>query len=243
MSGVIRRRFASVCAAILGLSAGLATANDHGGGDPRIVPGNAVIEGRTYHEWAAAWWQWALSFPPATNPVIDSTGASAGEGQSGAVYFLAGTFGGTVVRNITVPPGLYFFLPVANAEWDTVPGLENPLDLPDPLSVQDLRRITAYSINNTVAACWIDGVRVANLANFRARSPVFSFNQDPELAAEFGYPAPYVRTAVADGYWLMIKPLRPGRHTVRFTARNARSNFALDVTYNITITSNRPTAR
>jgi hypothetical protein len=45
-----------------------------------------------------------------------------------------------------------------------------------------------------------------------------------------------VRTAVVDGYWLMLKPLSPGKHVIHFTASNATTGFALDVTYNVTVT-------
>jgi hypothetical protein len=230
---------------MLGMAGGPARANDHGGngGDPRIVPTSAVIEGRTYHEWTAAWWQWVTAFAPDANPATDTTGEFAGQGQSGAVYFLAGTFGGSAVRAISVPFGRYFWLPMATSEWDTVPGIPNPLELPDPLSIPDIRRIAASMSNDTVVTCTIDGVRVNNPRQYRVRSPVFSMNMDPDFAEFGGYPTSYIRTAVADGYWLMVKPLPVGRHTIRFTGRNARFGFALDVTYNITITPNGPLAR
>jgi hypothetical protein len=114
-------------------------------------------------------------------------------------------------------------------------GFGNPLNLPDPLSVGDIRRITAYFVSDDRLTCKIDHEPVRDLTSYRVLSPVFSFNQDPDFATAFGYPAPYVRTAVVDGYWLMLKPLSAGRHVIRFTASNPTTGFALEVTYNVTV--------
>jgi hypothetical protein len=51
-----------------------------------------------YQKLAAAWWNWALQFPEATNPVVDATGEFCHLGQEGLVWFLAGTFGGAATR-------------------------------------------------------------------------------------------------------------------------------------------------
>ena len=115
------------------------------------------------------------------------------------------------------------FFPIANSEWDTTPNLGNPLNLPDPLSVSDIRAITSYFVTNDKPACEIDGVSVRNLFDYRIKSPVFSLNQDPDFATFSGYPAPYVRTAVSDGYWLMLKPLSVGHHVIHFTASNEKT--------------------
>ncbi|MBL8879786.1 MAG: hypothetical protein JNG88_11765 [Phycisphaerales bacterium] len=203
--------------------------------DHRIVNPNSRVDHRTYAEWTAAWWQWATAFPPEINPVIDDTGEDAAQGQSGPVWFLAGVFGGTTVRDVTIPADKYLLLPIINGEWDTVPGFTNPLGLPDPLSVQDIRRIVAFGVDGAEIFCEIDGREVRNLSSYRVRSPVFSMNFDPDLGAAFGYPVQYIRTAVSDGYWLMIRPLSAGTHTIHFTASNDSTGFSLDVTYNITV--------
>ncbi|MEU0544813.1 hypothetical protein [Nocardia sp. NPDC005978] len=65
-------------------------------------------------EYAARWWQWALSIPVAKNPVVDETGEHAAEGQPADVWFLAGTFGGKVSRTCAVPHGRPLFFPAFN---------------------------------------------------------------------------------------------------------------------------------
>src|SRR5882672_9250621 len=60
--------------------------------------------GKTYGQWVVAYWQWAMSIPIANNPwANDPTGAYAAIGQSGPVWFLGGTLGDSVTRNITIP--------------------------------------------------------------------------------------------------------------------------------------------
>ena len=55
----------------------------------QVVPPNAIVAGRSYGDWSAAWWQWALSNPVASNPLFDH--GTCGQGQSGAVFFLGGS--------------------------------------------------------------------------------------------------------------------------------------------------------
>src|SRR5262249_56510522 len=80
--------------------------------DPRVYPTTEKVGGKTYAEWAAAWWQWGLGAPKDKNPISDRTGKFADRGQSGPVWFLAGTFGGKATRTCSVPAGKALFFPV-----------------------------------------------------------------------------------------------------------------------------------
>jgi hypothetical protein len=55
--------------------------------DVKIVPPNQSVAGHTQLFWAEAWWQWIFSNPDATNPNNDLTGAFAGNGNTGPVFF------------------------------------------------------------------------------------------------------------------------------------------------------------
>src|SRR5438094_251661 len=60
---------------------------------------------------AAQWWQWAYNTPASVNPLTDSTGQFGAVNQpAGNVWFLAGNFGGTTVRTVTIPAGKALFL-------------------------------------------------------------------------------------------------------------------------------------
>jgi hypothetical protein len=78
----------------------------------QAISPNAVIAGRTYGEWSAAWWQWSLSIPASSHPLFDK--GDCNTGQTGQVFFLGGkacTTGDTTCnasvakRTCTVPKG------------------------------------------------------------------------------------------------------------------------------------------
>ena len=56
------------------------------------------------------------SIPQDKNPTADVTGENCDEGQSGPVWFLAGTFGGLNERNCEIPAGKSILFPVINGE-------------------------------------------------------------------------------------------------------------------------------
>jgi hypothetical protein len=79
------------------------------------IPAGSTVEGKTLGEWSAEWWQWALSYPSANNPLLDTTGSSASLGDVGSVFFLAGTFSPTpVTRTFAVPGNKFIFFPLLN---------------------------------------------------------------------------------------------------------------------------------
>ncbi len=69
-----------------------------GNPNPSVIPINSKPHGLSYGEWSARWWDWALSIPPTMNPLLDPSGAFCTQGQSGRVWFLAETFGGSAIR-------------------------------------------------------------------------------------------------------------------------------------------------
>ncbi|MEV7387844.1 hypothetical protein [Streptomyces sp. NPDC091215] len=65
---------------------------------------------------AGRWWKWALSAPDAVSPVFDTTGEHADWKQPDDLWFLAGTYGGRVVRTCAVPSDRPVFFPVLNMQ-------------------------------------------------------------------------------------------------------------------------------
>jgi len=195
-------------------------------GNHDIAPPNSEPYGKTYSEWSARWWQWVYSIPVAENPVTDPTGQYAGEGQSGPVWFLAGNFGGTTVRDVSVPEGKSLFFPVLNQNWVEFP--DDP-----PYTIPELRAIIRPYMDNATLACAIDGKAVKNLSFYREDSVVFTTTvPDGNL---LGLPAGHYAPCVDNGYYLMLDPLKPGQHTIHFTGINSDASFALDVTYHLTV--------
>ena len=85
-----------------------------------VYPPGSKPYGLSYGEWGARWWQYVLSIPPKSNPILDGIqgkpphGNHCAEGQSDPVWFLPGTFGGTAFRTCTVPLGRSLLFPIVN---------------------------------------------------------------------------------------------------------------------------------
>lgn len=223
---------ALLIAAVLALGP---TAPALAGQTPHILPRKSVPYGKTYGEWSAAWWKWAMELPVEGHPFDDDPSFDVTNGQSGQVWFLAGVFG-TVSRSVTIPASKALFIAVANAEASDLEGLG---------MTEAERRATAEffadHIVTTSLSCTIDGVALANLSSYRASSPEFSFTAPTPWI--FG-PTGGAGVSVADGYYLMVAPLSVGAHTIHFTGAfhfataegdPFDADFGLDMTYNLTV--------
>jgi hypothetical protein len=209
---------------------------------PFVVPPFA----KSYDILSVAWWQWALRQPIATNPLTDDTGARCGNGQFGPVFFIGGDFNGNRVPitrdQCKVPAGKALFFPMVNAVDVHVPGLDTQ-DTPQ-LIWDDLQVTSAFSVSSLHAS--IDGVDVRNLdpatTPYRGcAGPVSacaprSFSLRLPADNLFGIAAGVYRPAVADGFYLLLAPLKPGPHTITFGGQgHLGTDFSQDITYQLTV--------
>jgi hypothetical protein len=197
---------------------------------PGVIPPNAKVHGKSYSEWSAAWWQWALALPADRNPFFDEGFSFNGaNGQSGHVWFLAGVINesGVVERTLIVPQGTMLFFPVINTECST-------LEVGTPFfgsNEQELRDgALGFELGNLVAD--IDGVPVANLERYMVASPLYSFTVPEDNV--LGVPAGS-GLSVANGVYLMLSPLPLGPHTIHFGGTYLNFDFTLDITYHIIV--------
>ena len=187
-----RKLFRCAVAAVALMVAVAASADD------RIVEPGQVFAGKSYSELASEWTNWLTKEPIATNPAFDPDGSLCGANQDGKVWFLASTFGGIV-------------------------------DRPCLSMATDLERVR-YDVNNDVPVApnvsfeaTLDGVAVADLFAYRAQSQTGGFTlqvPDPSFLTDLGFPAGDRSPAVADGYFLFLKPLKTGAHTLNFRLIN-----------------------
>ena len=199
--------------------------------NPGIAPANSDPHGKSYSQWAAAWWQWALSIPVAQNPLADETGANAAVGQSGPVWFLGGaTSGATLTRTVTIPAGKALFFPVVNTLWTTLPS--DP-----PITEAEIRDIlNAVTSDATGLTCEIDGIAVDNLADYIHQSPVFWVTVSADNL--FGFP-PGTYPNIDEGCYLMLAPLPVGGHVIHFASNNVDLGAALDITYRVNVSAGK----
>jgi len=200
------------------LASPLKDASPHGGGgsnNPGVLPLGSSAFGHTYEEWAERYWQWVFVQPTATNPQLDATGAFAGVGQSGPVWFVAGTFGNSVERSFQVPSGKALFFAVqpwifGAGTFDcepSVPGV--PCDLPT------LHAAAALAADgSSLVEASIDGVPVNDARGYRAADEG-SFSITLPADNVVGIPAGTYSPQVVDGYWLLLAPLAVGSHTIQ----------------------------
>jgi len=218
----------SLVAVLLALTAGLAQAA------PNVLPPGSNAYGKGYDELAAGWLEWVTAIPASTpNPLFDPDGSFAAVGQSGKVWYLVGTTGGSASRSVTVPSGTALFFPVVNTFWVNTPEYGDPAwsDEQEAWVREYLAGIVDMTENMVLT---IDGKPVRDVHALRAASTVGICNVPP-LDNIFGLPlAPVPHECVADGYWALLPPLSVGTHTIHF-AGGFSYGFALDVTYQVTV--------
>ncbi|MBV9175960.1 MAG: hypothetical protein JO327_11385 [Nitrososphaeraceae archaeon] len=184
--------------------------------------------GKTYGEWTAEWWKWLLSIPKPDNPAADTTGKNCALKQTGTVWFLTGTYGGTNERTCTIPAGKAILINIidvicsyAEHHLKTEPELR-------ACAKADQDKVTTTSLT-------VDGAQINPV---RLQSPLFTVTLPPNNALGL---QPQTTPAISDGYWVFLQPLPPGSHTIHssgslvdFTTTGT-TNFASEAIYHITI--------
>jgi hypothetical protein len=196
---------------------------------PVILDPHTSAFGKTYAEWSAAWWQYTLSFPTATSPFLDATGANCavGQNQQSPVFFLVGNaFSSDPVQRdqCVVPAGKALFFPIINVV-DVNTTSQTAAEL--RLEIKPLED-GAHNLHAS-----IDGVNVPDPAAFRTPSTVFSLALP--VGNVFGLTPGTYSPAVADGYYLLVAPLPPGPHTITFGGIDG-SGFMQSITYHLVVT-------
>jgi hypothetical protein len=213
-------------------------------------PGQSSTASGASGKLAATWWQWALSEPADTNPLIGGyTGGPQCDGQllsptQGNTWFLAGSFGASAVeRTCAVPAGTQLFFPVFNAAYLRVP--TDPGDTEAHLFDQAHGYVDAALADRKFSmVVTVDGKAVPNKSIVRAEAGVFS-GESPFFVSETNPSGFY--EAVTDGLWVTLPALSKGEHTIAwkvsapnadtdpFTAGVQKDFLPQDITYHLTV--------
>lgn len=161
--------------------------------------------GIPYVKWIVFWWKWLISIARPSNPALDDIGEFCGLSQSNRhVWFLAGTFGGSVNRSCTIPYGKAILLPIINCEFSFA-------DEPSIKTERELERRCRIEIDKIGPMYSSLNGEAIDVRNCRVQSRCFSVKMIPDncLCGVIG------ETKMAsDGYWLFIKPLPRGYHVL-----------------------------
>ena len=186
--------------------------------------------GSTYGQWTVKWWQWAISSPIDMNPLVDSTGQYSGVNQSGPVWFLAGTLGDNnkPVRKCEIPFGKALLFPVINYEI-------NQLEDPELETDDEMIKFVVDDINDIIhREAMIDGVKIPT---YRVQSSPKAFFLNFPENNWMGISSGSIKAA-ADGYWVFLRPPKPGRHDLFFHGscsagkRNSTASYILNIVNN-----------
>jgi hypothetical protein len=172
-----------------------------------IVPPNRIYRGLSYGNWAAAWWNWLFS----------------NNEDFGSVYFLRG--------NVDLEPGIVrtgrngltlrsdtaIFFPI-------ICTITSRLVYPNAYNEMIRRYKSAESQREpSRLVATIDDIEITNPIEYYAESPEFILDV-PRASTLRKYFKPMMRSgkgeAVTAGYWILIKPLPPGKHRVRFEGKH-----------------------
>lgn len=226
-SRVMRVISSGVLALLLAVASGLV----HAGAQP--LPPNANAYGKGYAGLAADWLEWVLAIPAPINPIFDPDGTDAAVGQSGKLWFLAGTTGGPATRSVTVPTGTALFFPIVNFFWVNTPEFGDPpwSDAQEAL-VREFLASVVDSAEGLVLE--IDGQSYPYVERLRISGAVglCTLPDDNIFGLDF---APGPHECLADGYWALLPPLSAGMHTIRFAGAMPAASFSLDVTYQVNV--------
>jgi hypothetical protein len=207
-----------------------------------VIPPSALPYGLSYEEWSAKWWQFYYSQSTNDMPLLGSPDIC--EGPASRVRFLNGASETTTKTNhVTLPTDTPLFFAIVGIEADNTacPISDFATNSAEALAAGAVGAFSAAS----QTTCTIDEVAVPGLENptntiYNVVSPPFSFTTAKEhniVAVAEGEPCLpgdlSVYPAVADGVYLMLSPLSPGRHTIHFVGE--MSPLKLDITYDITV--------
>ena len=182
---------------------------------PEIFPANKVSE------LGDRWWQWISGLDSnIVNPFTETgqEGCDVGLQANGKYLFLVGSpkdnETGFLEHECGVKQGTSILFPIVNVICDD---LEGPLFFGANETEQ---RICANTLNGNATDLHvnIDGYEVIDPEQYRIDSPAGGFEftavEDNPVAIPAGN-----GTGVQDGYWILLKPFKPGQHTITFSGQ------------------------
>ncbi|MDL1945148.1 hypothetical protein FBQ99_22780 [Chloroflexi bacterium CFX2] len=218
----------SIVAVVAALLMGTVYIASAGGNkNPGVLPPNSRVQGLTYGEWSARWWQYVLSIPGEENPLTGGTGTN-------CVYQRIGNVGLVAVDPLSestitcqVPTGMMLFLDVLSAECSTVEE--------DPFYGGNEEEMRACALSFTISdlQASIDGSEVKNLDQYIHTSPLFDFTLPEDNIL---YTDELTGQSVSNGAHLMLAPLSPGEHVVYLHASIPELDFTVDMNIEFIVT-------
>ena len=199
-------------------------------GSNQIYDLDEHIYGKNYSEWGGQWWLFLSNFTSTDVPAGDNTGGRCNDKQIDPnMFFLFGTFGNQdkITRECTVPSSKAILVPVLVSECSDLE--RKSLDTPEN------RRNCVYegtkeNVNKLNFS--LDGIPLTNVTNYFTEIPL---NVTLKGGNAWGVD-PGDAMAHTGGYYVILKPLSPGKHTIAFDAdKSGTGAITIDLEYNLNV--------
>jgi hypothetical protein len=182
--------------------------------------------GKTWEEWTAEWWRWILEIPSPRNPGYDVDGTIFSETKQthSDPIFLPGTYDGSTNRTIKIKEGNSVLLPIINVTTSFA-------EAPHLQSKDELMTFVEKNTNDLLyKEALIDGVTLEDVDQYRVRSDFFTFTfpKNNIYGAKSGQ-----TTGISDGYWLFLRPLSTGKHSIQTFGSCLAGKIRIEVKYTI----------
>lgn len=206
---------------------------------PEIIAGKEIY-GKPLEYWAQEYWKWFVTLPPGDIPKNDSTNLNQcilGTDSNNIMVFLMSSYDLTYGAKCTISPDKPILVPLLISECDAT--------VPEPRTktgkIEDLWTCTRES--NEGFEAW--DVRLDNKVLFQKAGNIavnaemkdeilvrnsslftISYPEINRFEVEAGsYPA------VVDGYYLILKPLSPGEHVLKYKISHRENIPGADLSY------------
>jgi hypothetical protein len=189
------------------------------------------INGITYTDLIKEWCNWLYDTPRQSNASVDYKGINANNEQKiDKVFFLSGTFGGHADRHSDIPEekNLFFPIMVSTCRVGEFAKIKTRSQLSSKVKSE------TNSVIQMTLTLDEEVYYHKDLLKYRAKNTWFDLgiHKDSVIGGSYGkslIPGSK-KKAAADGYWVGIKPLPKGDHTIHFFA-TAKDGYTQDVTY------------
>ena len=195
---------------------------------------SATINGKPIKEYTKDWWKYAVSFDCAHNPLF---GLSApGVSQTGPVHCVVGVRNGISTRNIVVDKSKTLLVPVINV-LKSYPS-PDPAFKPAPGQSIDQflkREASTFVSQVTDKRVYLDGKPINITGDNRFSTNLFTVKGNKDLVNCLDCITGNNQSAISDGYWVAVKDLGKGNHTLQVIAEAPKQGIKVDATYHINV--------
>jgi hypothetical protein len=224
-------RYIGAVALALAMAVNFAQAGKRNAGNPGITPPNSQPLGSSYNDWVVEALQWYFSIPTTeANPPTRVVGNLV---MPPIAYFT------DVTVPVTMRVGQWFLVPILMNVWANTPGdwgYDHPWSEPYAgyPTYEAWARDLMKEYNDTQhPSSTIDGKPVQNVDMYRMQTTLFDLTVPEDNAWGSWLPAGTYGPCFGDGWFAILNPMTPGKHTVTQTLGG---QF---VTYEITVTTGK----